>query len=495
MTLHPSERFDFVVLGGGSAGCVLASRLSEDPSIRVCLVEAGPDYGAHQDGGWPADLLDASSDALESHDWGYEGGVASARARVIGGCSSINGCGIVWPGADDFRRWPAHGGWQFEKLKPYLARAEKQMRSHLSSPDYLEPWRKAFLGAAVDCGYKFGFNFNDPALTPGVGMASLNTIGSVRWNTAFGYLDQARPRPNLMLLASTLVDHLDIQQGRAISAHLVAEGRGILLRADRFVLAAGTFASPGVLVRSGIGDPAELRKVGIRTSVSLPGVGKHLIDHPLVDVPFRPKPEILEKTRQHFASDPPVAQVLLRAADGKHGSDSWDLMLGPWLGSEHAGITVMQTMPTGTGSVRQSGSLAESPPIIEHQFGDMGSEDLDNLCAGVELARSLGSAAQCATQADGDADLEEASQAGRLVDWIKSRIVGNHHPIGTCAMGSSYDPAAVVDAGLRVLGVDNLYVVDASIFPSIPRANVHLTVLGVAERAAALFTGGESDST
>ncbi|TMG07904.1 MAG: GMC family oxidoreductase, partial [Chloroflexi bacterium] len=90
--MHPSERFDFVVLGGGSAGCVLASRLSEDPSIRVCLVEAGPDYGAHQDGGWPADLLDASSDALESHDWGYEGGVASARARVIGGCSSINGC-------------------------------------------------------------------------------------------------------------------------------------------------------------------------------------------------------------------------------------------------------------------------------------------------------------------------------------------------------------------------------------------------------------------
>jgi choline dehydrogenase len=181
--------------------------------------------------------------------------------------------------------------------------------------------------------------------------------------------------------------------------------------------------------------------------------------------------------------EPPAAQVLLRAPDGKHGAESWDLTLGPWLGPQHAGITVMQAIPNAAGSVRQNGSWVGLPPIIEHQFAGVGSEDLDNLSSGVELAISLGMARHCAALAEPDAGLLDARSAGRLVEWIKPRIVGNHHPVGTCSL---------VDLNLRVYGVDNLYVVDASIFPSIPRANVHLTVLGVAERAAAILIGAES---
>lgn len=492
MTVPRLEGFDVAVLGGGSAGCVLASRLSEKPSVRVCLVEAGPDYGPYEDGFWPADLLDASSDALESHDWGYQGGVASARARVIGGCSSINGCGIVWPGRDDFKSWWPGESWGFEILEPYLRRAEGQMRSHLSSPKHLEPYRKAFLDTAVECGFVFGPDFNNPDLSPGIGMAALNTVGRVRWNTAFAYLDQARSRSNLTLLTGTLIDRVSIHQGRAVSAHLVVDGQEILLESDRFVLAAGTFGSPAVLVRSGIGDPGELHELGIRVSVPLPGVGKHLVDHPLVDVPFSPNRKVLENTRRHFALDPPAAQVLLRASDGKHGPESWDLMIGPWLGPKHAGVSVMQTTPQAEGQVRPVASMVDRLPIIKHQFASLSSDDLDNLCAGVELALRLGTTGACAAFADPDPDLLDARAAGQLVNWIKPRIIGNHHPVGTCSMGPADDPAAVVDGDTHVHGVDNLYVVDASIFPTIPRANVHLTVLGVAERAVALLNGGES---
>jgi choline dehydrogenase len=216
------------------------------------------------------------------------------------------------------------------------------------------------------------------------------------------------------------------------------------------------------------------------------------LDHPVVDVPFRPNPKTFEDTRRHFALDPPAAQVLFRAPDGKHGAQSWDLMLGPWLGPNHAGISIMQTAPQASGAVRQVGSKPDALPVIEHQFAALGSDDLESLRVGVELALMLGTTGSCAALAAPDPGLLDAREAGQLVEWIRQRIVANHHLVGTCAMGPAGDVAAVVDINMRVHGVDNLYVVDGSIFPSIPRANVHLTVLGVAERAAALFTGGQS---
>jgi choline dehydrogenase len=484
------QHFDVAILGGGSAGCVLASRLSEDESMQVCLVEAGPDYGPYAAAGWPPDLLDASADALISHDWGYAGGVASARARVIGGCSAINGCGIVWPTKDDLDSWWPEFGWNFATMAPYLRRAEQQMRSRLSSSQDLEPWRRAFLEAALASGYVFENDFNNSGFAVGVGLATLNTVGRVRWNASFAYLDQARSRANLTLMPNTFVDSISIKGERAASARLVEQRDEVQLHADRFVVAAGTFASPGLLERSGIGDPTELARLRIHASVALRGVGDYLVDHPLVDVPLHPRPDLLGATRLHFDQGHPQAQVLMKSPDGRHGTESWDLMLGPWLGP-YAGITVTQTSPQATGQVRQVGSESERKLRIEHSFAQPTMADLASMISGVEVAIELSANQACAKFADLDAELDDCRRSGRLAEWIRPRLVGNHHPVGTCRMGPVSDSSAVVDATARVHGIDNLYVVDASIFPSIPRANVHLTVLGVAERMAALLAGKE----
>ncbi|HEX2052043.1 MAG TPA: GMC family oxidoreductase N-terminal domain-containing protein, partial [Actinomycetota bacterium] len=195
-----SSGYDVLVLGGGTAGCVLAGRLSEDPECRVCLVEAGPDYGPFAGGGWPPEMVDAH-DLPVSHLWPTDRADRwQHRARILGGCSAHNACVVLEGAPEDYDEWGP--GWTYDELAPYLARARDALRARTPEPDQLFPWHRAFLDAGGD----------DAVLLP------VNALGRVRWNAAFAYVDPARDRPNLTILSDTLVDRVVVERGRARGA-------------------------------------------------------------------------------------------------------------------------------------------------------------------------------------------------------------------------------------------------------------------------------------
>jgi choline dehydrogenase-like flavoprotein len=421
-------RFDVLVAGGGSAGCVLAARLSED-GRRVCLVEAGPDYGPFDGGRWPADIVDARSLAF-SHSWATDREDRSQlRARILGGCSAHNACVMLAGTAEDYDEW-GHG-WSQAEIEPYLRRSEREMRTRTVQREELSPWHEAWAEAAGD----------EAILHPA------NAVGTVRWNAAFAYLDPARTRENLTVLGDTLVDRVLLEGDRAVG---LATSAGEL-RADTVVLAAGAYGSPGILLRSGL------------------AAGEWLSDH--VGVGFRfAGTERLLAAAEAYERERPVfmAQVTL-ALDGgdvfifpslEHGPAGWEVS---------AAVFFMK--PWSRGSVRLGGADPEAPLAIDHGFL-RDPRDADALADAVERFRAM---------ADGIADAGAELFPGRGVS-AREHVEANHrgffHPVGTCAIGR------VVDGDGRVLGADGLRVADASVMPTIPRANTNLSTLAIAERLA-----------
>ena len=435
--------YDVLVLGGGTAGCVTASRLSEDPARTVCLVEAGPDYGAYADRGWPEDILDARWLAF-SHAWETEREDRSQlRARILGGCSSHNAC-VVLEGAPSDYEWGR--GWSYETIRPHLERARRQLRTRELERDELTPWHAAFAEAAPEA-----------VLHP------VNAVGMVRWNAAFAYLDDARSRPNLTILGDTLVDRVLLEGSRATGA-VTSAGE---LSADAVVLTAGAYGSPGILLRSGIEDLA---------------IGEGLSDHVGVGLNFEPTAAYAEKI-QAFAAERPVAmaQVTIPVRSSRCPEDVCDLFLFPAVDPEEEGYAISAAVfamkPASLGSVRLASDDPRDPLVIDHGFLADG-DDAAVLAEGVQALRRLAATEPVRRYAAREV------RPGLEVDaetHVHSAARGFFHPIGTCALGR------VADADGRVFGLENLYVADASFIPSIPRANTNLTVAAVAEKLAASF--------
>jgi choline dehydrogenase len=428
-------RFDVLVLGGGAAGCVLAARLSEDADRSICLVEAGPDYGPFGADRWPAELLDARN-IPSTHDWETatdERG--TARAKIIGGCSAHNAC-LVLRGTDaDYDEW-GHG-WSGLALAPYLDRAETELQTQPTIADDAPPWHAATIEAARSVGFE-------------AGPYRANAVDGVRWNAAFAYLDVARPRPNLTIRAEAHVDQLLLRGGRAMGAMLAG---GEELRAKIVVVACGTYGSPAVLLRSGVGP-------GLR--VDLP-VGETLVDHPGVNVEWEAAADIT----------PPDGQ----ASYGLVLPEP-DLQLVPWASRRDGGASVPALLaflmkPRSTGRLTLQSEDPLAPPLIAHRhLSD--ERDVDPIVRAVELARQVGATEPVASlvareTVPGEMDVER---------YVRENVRGYYHPVGTCAIGR------VVDGQLRVPGVEGLYVADASVMPTIPRANTHLTAIAIAERVA-----------
>ena len=403
--------YDVVVVGGGSAGCVLAARLSEDPDRSVCLIEAGPDYGPYAEGRWPADLLNAHDIAVVSHDWGIEGGWPSWRARVLGGCSAHNGCFIAWGPPADYDEWAQAGnpGWSHAALDPYRRRCEQTIRARPSRMEDLEPLQRAGLEGAVELGLPLLEDFDDPQAIEGAAPIKVNAVGAVRWNAAFAYLDPARARPNLTIMADTLVDRLHLERSRAKGVLVRADGREVEVAADLVVMAAGAYGSPAVLLRSGLGPAEELAAVSIKVRGELPGVGRNLVDHPVLDMRLRPSASLLEATAAHYAAGPARAQSVIRAKSRHCAVDRSDLHLGlgvfesdpdqpPFTSGEQLpDIYVCALKPESRGRVTIRPADPQAPPVVEHGFlTDQAGHDLSVLVDGVRLARRLaGTKALC----------------------------------------------------------------------------------------------------
>lgn len=497
-----SKGYDVLVLGGGSAGCVLASRLSEDPDRSVCMVEAGPDYGPYADGRWPADLLNAHELAV-SHDWGIEGGWSSWRARVLGGCSAHNGCFIVWGLPADYDEWGEAGnaGWSHAGLQPHRRRGEQALRVRSSRIDDLEPIKRAGLDAAAELGLPLLDDFDDPLVAEGAGPLLVNAVGDVRWNAAFAYLDPARGRPNLTIMADALVDRVRLEAGRALGAIVRHRGRELEVSADLVVLSAGAYGSPAVLLRSGIGAHEDLIALSIPVNADLRGVGRGLKDHPGIDFWFRPSSGLLEATQAHFAARPDTAVALIRARSGSIDREGWDLHVFVGLdepspddpvdaAGELATLFACQMKPASEGRVRIRSSDPGALPIVEHGFlTDPEGHDVGALADGMRLARRLARTRAMSSLCDIELAPGPDVVGRELEDYARARVGGYWHPVGTCKMGPDADPNAVVDAAGRVRGFRNLYVVDASIMPTIPRANTHLPVIAIAERMAQSLAG------
>jgi choline dehydrogenase-like flavoprotein len=421
-------RYDVIVAGGGTAGCALAARLSEDPARRVCLVEAGPDYGPHDSGRWPDDILDARTLALDSHRWAQSSEDRSqARARIIGGCSSHNACALVRGEPRDYDEWPA--GWRAADLEPYLDRAEAQLRGRFFAEEELTPWHRTFAEAGGELVHRHPFN----------------VVGSLRWNAAFAYLDPARERANLDIVPDTIVDRVLLEGGRA-GGVATPDGE---LRAPLVVLAAGAYGTPAILLRTGLGPP----------------VGEELADHVGIGIGWEPTQD-LQSDCAAFEAEHPLfmAGVTIRVED---------LFFFPALDPGYeisAGVFFMK--PRSRGTVRLTASDPEAPLAIDHGFLS-DPADVQPLVDGLERVRALDLAPYAGRELrPADRDPHE---------YVRAEARGFFHPTGTAAWGR------VTDEQCRVDGVEGLVVGDASLLPTLPRANTNLTVAAVAERLAELL--------
>ena len=438
--------YDVLVLGGGAAGCALAGRLSEDPGRTVCLVEAGPDYGHLSEGRWPADILDTRWLALESHLWERDDpdDRSQARARILGGCSAHNACVLLEGSPADYE-WG--GDWTYEAFAPYLRRAYETLCGHVLTDEELTPWHRAFR----DAGHR------DSIVHP------VNIVDGIRWHAGFAYVDPARARENLTILADTLVDRVLLEDGRAVGA--LAGARE--LRADTVVVSASAYGSPAILLRSGIGPEGEVAQ--------LP-VGEGLVDHVGTGAAWEPTELLLAKTAAHEAEHGLyMGQVTIATASRSCPPGVRDLFLFPALdvGPEISGAAFAMK-PLSRGSVRLSGPEPETPLAIDHGFL-RDERDIEVLAEGFERLRELAASPEVAPYVR--SELRPGDVVG-AEEHVRATARGFFHPVGTCAIGS------VLDERCRVLGYENLYVVDGSAIPEIPAANTNLTTVALAERAA-----------
>jgi choline dehydrogenase len=480
---------DVCIVGAGAAGCVLAARLSEEPGRRVCLVEAGPDYGHHDAGSWPADLLDAS-DCATSHDWGY--GVDTC-CRVVGGSSAHNGCLVVRGTPADYDAWAAASGddgWGATAVEPLLRRAEEAICTRRFADDEIGGWTRTALAGFAALGARRFADFNAADAIAGYATLSVNRRGRTRWSAAFAYLDPARSRPNLRIVAGALADRVEIRRGRAEGLVVRHGGREVRVEARTVVVTAGAYGSPAVLLRSGVGPAAELQPLGIPVVADLAGVGRGLVDHPCVMVRFRMREHL---ARALAADDARGAlthvQSKLKAASSWCPPGTFDLHVLPnvaWLtdaagrrtGAHEVSLIPVLLSPRSPGSVRlRSRDPGVVPEIDRNLFADPEGHDLAVVLEGVELARAVAATAPVAEDVAGE--VEPVLGGAQLAAHVRREAFTLYHPAATCAMG------AVVGADGGVHGVAGLHVADAAALPTVPRANTHLSVLALAEGMAA----------
>jgi choline dehydrogenase len=489
--------YDYVVVGGGTAGAVVAARLAEDGDATVCLLEAGPsdqgDPRILELRNWP-NLLGTGFD-YDYPSAPQERGnsrIRHSRGRVLGGCSSHNSA-IAFRAPDvDLRTWEHLGasGWGPEGTRPYFDRVFRRVHTETAPP--ANACAAAFVEAARQAGFPL-VPFDGGDCHEGVGWFRLNKRGPVRESSSVAYLHPIAGRaPNLTVRTGTSARHL-LHDDHGDARGVETEGGTVLARRE-VIVCCGAFDSPRLLLLSGIGPAAHLREVGVPVRVDLPGVGENLLDHPEGIVLWesaRPVPEVSTQFWEAglFArTDPALACPDLMCHFGTVPFDLHTAPLGYPTAAQAFCLTPNVARARSRGVVRLRSADPAAPPWIDcRYFADPEGHDERVLLAGVKLARRL--AEQPALRAwvkrelapgpdvRGDTDL--SAYARRTSNTV-------YHPAGTCRMGAADDPLAVVDPGLRVRGVGRLRVADASIFPAMIGVNPCLTCMMIGEKCADL---------
>ncbi len=489
---------DVLVVGGGSSGCVVAGRLAGESDADVVLAEAGPDYGPRAAGGWPADLLDGAA-LVTSHDWGYTSGslpgrepIPFPRARVLGGCSSHNGCVVAVGCPADYDGWAALTGddrWSASAIRPALARALARMSVRTYREDEVGPFHRACLDAASELGLRRADDLDDLDGGLGFGIEPVNIADGVRVNASFAYIDPVRGRPNLSILDRAVCERLIARRGK-IEASFRREGEAVRVSAARVVLAAGAYGSPGILLRSGVGDPNDLERAGIEPVVALPGVGRNLHDHPIVELEFAGSERLRALLEESAATRFTPEEQTLGKRRSSRATGPYDLHLFPVAGHPRSlldgrvMLVVAAMEPRSRGMLRITSADSEMVPEIDHGYlSDAAGHDLAVLAEGIELARTLAAAEPLRSLI--------GPEISPSVDQPVERYHAHYfHPVGTCAMGAATDPLAVCDGAGRVRGLDGVVVADCSLMPVVPRANTNLPAVLVGERIADAMLGG-----
>ena len=523
----PTNSYDYIVVGAGSAGCVLAARLTEDPHTRVLLLEAGGRDSAKE-----VHIPAAFSKLYKTKvDWNYSTEPEPhlnnrklywPRGKMLGGSSSMNAMIFIRGNRLDYDHWASLGnrGWAFDDVLPYFKKSQMQQRGasefhgasgplHTSDLRWVNPLTRAFLAAAEELGIASNPDFN-AAAQDGAGLYQVTQKDGRRHSVTDAYLNPARTRKNLSIVTNAHAARVILEGQRATGVEYVRDGAKAEAHAEReVILAGGSINSPQLLLLSGIGPADEINRVGIRAIHDLPGVGKNLQDHPMVSVGYLCTKPVSMATAESlpnllryllFKSGPLVSNVaeagiFARTRDGLEVPDL-QLLFGPAYYVNHGlnprkehcfgfGPTLVTPESRGSISLKSTNPL-EAPAIRANYLST--DADMRVIVEGVKLSRRLAHANSFSDYRGGELHPGSNVQSDRdIVEFIRAEAQTLYHPVGTCKMGN--DAMAVVDDRLRVRGIDHLRVVDASVMPRIIAGNTNAPTIMIAEKAADMIQG------